>query len=127
MTKVRVWGEKEKQRYKIWYEKNKEKKKAYSRERNKLGITKELLRESRKKFRKIETYIIRINNKIVYVGRTDFFRYRMNRHEKDQSPWLAEPHTIEHRYHNTFGDSLVDEAILIRDHQPKYNTIGVTK
>lgn len=112
-----------------WYSlpENKEKKKAYSRQRTRLGISRRLLLESRKKFRKIETYIIKHGDEVVYVGRTDYFRYRLNRHEHDESPWLSESHTIEHRYHASFGDSLVDEALLIRLYQPKYNAIGVTK
>ena len=76
----------------------------------------------------IEVYVVYgPGTEVIYVGRTADFAYRMGTHKYDVSPWLAEMVSIVHRYHPTFGDSLVDEALLIRLHQPKYNLDGVIR
>ena len=81
--------------------------------------------------KQIETYVVYAGPEIIYVGRTDHWRSRLNQHKRDdysgRSLWLDEMTDVQHRYHATYGDSMVDEALLVRLYQPKYNTIGVTK
>ncbi len=84
-------------------------------------------KDSREAQRRIETYVVYAGVEVVYVGRTDCFVSRMANHRWDKSPWMAEMTEIAHRYHGTYADSLVDEALLIRLWQPKYDTEGVTK
>jgi len=75
---------------------------------------------------RIETYVVYVGPVVVYVGRTDHFGRRISTHLSQRVPWLDEVTDIDHRYHATYGDSLVDEALLIRLYQPKYNQQGVT-
>lgn len=63
---------------------------------------------------------------IIYVGRTDNFRLRMKRHYQVGSDWLKEVSGIDIINCNTYGDSLVLEALMIRDNQPRFNKDGVT-
>jgi hypothetical protein len=63
---------------------------------------------------------------IIYVGRTKNFLPRIARHHMERSAWISEAVSIDFVPCASFGDSLVAEAVLIRDHQPKYNKDGVT-
>jgi hypothetical protein len=90
-------------------------------------VSEAALRMARREERKrIETYVVYAGPEVVYVGRTDHFDIRSRRH-RAVSPWFDVATDIDHRYHATYGDSLVDEALLIRLHQPKYNLVGVTR
>lgn len=64
---------------------------------------------------------------IIYVGRTNQFELRIKKHMQDGSAWLVECQSIDILLFSNYGDSLVEEAILIRDYQPKYNKTGVFK
>jgi hypothetical protein len=75
---------------------------------------------------RIETYVVYAGPLVVYVGRTDHFEARQRNH-RVRSPWFDEMTDIHHRYHASYADSLVDEALLIRLYQPKYNQLGVTR
>lgn len=76
--------------------------------------------------KRIEVYVVRdAHGVVIYVGRTDSWWRRKSAHRA--SKWLPFAEHIEHRYFDTYGDSLVAEAILIRDHQPRFNVEGVTR
>lgn len=75
----------------------------------------------------IEVYVVyNVADEIIYVGRTDSWWHRQNQHKR-RTPWWPEARRIVHQYHETYGDSLVAEAVLIRDNRPRYNVEGVTK
>jgi hypothetical protein len=76
--------------------------------------------------KQIETYVVYAGPEVIYVGRTDHFGMRQRNH-RVRSPWFDEMTDIHHRHHASYADSLVDEALLIRLHQPKYNQEGVTR
>ena len=83
---------------------------------------------SKENFDQIGVYVVfDLSGNIIYVGRTNNFNFRMKRHYLVKSPWLTEASSIDFIKCDTFGDSLVEEAILIRDFQPKYNKDGVTR
>lgn len=75
----------------------------------------------------IGVYIISISGQVVYVGRTDKLNVRLNTHRKDKSPWVMMPFDLEWVPCVSYGESLVLEAMLIRDHQPIFNKDGVTR
>lgn len=63
---------------------------------------------------------------LIYVGRTSQWATRKRFH-MSQAAWWPLAVRIEHRYFPTFGDAMVAEAILIRDHRPRFNADGVTR
>lgn len=75
----------------------------------------------------IEIYVVYAGSTVIYVGRTNNWDHRLKHHEFSCTPWLNEMTDVHHRYHATYGDSFVDEALLIRLYQPKYNREGVTR
>ena len=63
---------------------------------------------------------------LIYIGRTDQWARRKAQHKR-LSKWWWRVVRIEFRYFETYGDSLVAEAVLIRDERPRFNVAGITK
>lgn len=61
---------------------------------------------------------------VLYVGRMDCFARRWRRHSRRLR---QETKRVAHFYHESFGDSLVAEAVLICEHQPPFNRVGVDR
>lgn len=115
------------EKYKEWYRSNgnNERKAAYARKKRAENPEHE---RNLARARKIPSVYIAYdaNDTIIYVGRSAVWPKRKFLHQKE-SFWYTEVKRWEVIAQPTFGDSLVAEAVLIRDHQPKYNKEGVTK
>lgn len=77
--------------------------------------------------KRIETYKVYVGDEVVYVGRTNYWKKRLQIHRYMGSPWVKEMTKVIHYFHSSYADSLVSEALLIREHQPRYNLAGVTQ
>jgi excinuclease UvrABC nuclease subunit len=115
------------QKYKEWYYSNGNgaRKTAYQRKRRAENPQHE---RNLALARKIPSVYIAygIDDTIIYVGRSAVWPKRRFLHQKE-SVWFKEVNRWEVIPQPTFGDSLVAEAVLIRDNQPKYNKEGVIK
>ncbi len=76
--------------------------------------------------KQIITYCVYDADTLVYVGRTDDWLQRKKEH-RSATQWWSDTFLVISMDHPTYGDSLVAEAILIRDNQPRYNAAGVTR
>ena len=76
--------------------------------------------------KQIITYAVYDVDKLIYVGRTDNWYRRRNDH-LSQSTWWSDSFLVISMDHPTYGDSLVAEAVMIRDYQPQYNLTGVIR
>ncbi len=114
--------EKQKQATRRWRERHPDRSKESERQQSaKPG------RKRNRNTRRIEVYVVyNEHDVVVYVGRTNSWTLRRSDHVQ-KSAWWHEASRIEHIYYKTFWDSLVGEAVLIRDHQPRYNREGVSR
>jgi hypothetical protein len=76
--------------------------------------------------KQIITYAVYDVDTLVYVARTDNWYQREKAH-RSTTQWWSNDFLIITMDYPTYGDSLVAEAIMIRDKQPKYNAAGVTR
>lgn len=90
--------------------------------RDEINARRRALRSER---RSICIYKVYDEGVLVYVGRTDQIARRLEGH-RQESAWWDDRYVVVVEPCGSYGDSLVAEAILIRDNQPRFNKDGVT-
>lgn len=69
-------------------------------------------------------YVIYVDGKVGYVGRTDRPYFRIARHASVNAPWYGKDIKIKVSQNRRYGEHLMREARLIVKLNPPYNKIG---